>query len=112
MRATLWPRSRTGQTRGDDGVPAGRRGGAERAVWIEVHKAETSEVTPVLAKLQRLRDRWAHEGDDLRRMTERNDAGERYLWIATGKIRIPRNSPQRRRLSANGLKPVQRLSLD
>ena len=85
---------------------------AERAVWIEVHKAETGEVAPVLAKLQQLRDWLAREGDDLRRMTDRSNADKRYFWLATDKIRIPRNSPQRRRLNKNGLRLVPEVSLD
>ncbi len=85
---------------------------AERAVWIEVHKAETGEVAPVLAKLQQLRDWLAHEGDELRRMTDRGNAGKRFYWLATDKIRIPRNSPQRRRLNKSGLRLVPEVPLD
>ena len=86
--------------------------GVERAVWIEVHKAETGEVSVVLDKLKGLRNWPVHDADQLRRMTDRGDAGGRYFWIATDKIRIPRTSPQARRLSQSGVRLVPRVSLD
>ena len=98
--------------RWDYGVGYRPPSGAERAVWIEVHKAETGEVTPVLAKLQQLRDWLTREGGDLRRMTDRGDTDKRYFWLATDNIRIPRNSPQRRKLNQRGLTLVPGVSLD
>lgn len=98
--------------RWDYGIGYRPAGNAEQAVWIEVHKAETGEVSIVLAKLERLRDWLAREADDLRLMTDRGDAGERYFWVATDKVRIPSNSPQARRLSKSGLRLVSRVSLD
>ena len=98
--------------RWDYGIGYRPPSGAERAVWIEVHKAETGEVAPVLAKLQQLRDWPAHEGENLRRMTGRGNADKRYYWLATDKIRIPRNSPQRRRLNKSGLMLLPEVLLD
>lgn len=98
--------------RWDYGIGHRPPSGAERAIWIEVHKAETGEVAPVLAKLRQLREWLAQEADDLRRMTDRSGADKRYIWIATDKIRIPRNAPQRRRLNQSGLKLLSRLALD
>ncbi len=86
--------------------------GGERAIWIEVHKAETGEVSVVLNKLQWLRDWLAGEAPGLRRLTDRGPPADRYVWIATGKIRIPSNARQRRRLNQAGLKLRQRLDLD
>ena len=100
------------EPRWDYGVGYRPPSGAEWAIWIEVHKAETGEVASVLAKLRQLRDWLAQEADDLRRMTDHSSADKRYIWIATDKIRIPRNAPQRRRLNQSGLKLLSHLALD
>ena len=102
----------TNAPRWDYGVGYKPRSGGERAIWIEVHRAVTSEVASVLRKRNWLRGWLAREANELRRMTDRGDAGERYIWIAAGRINIPRNSPQARRLSKSGLKLVSHLSLN
>lgn len=89
--------------------PAARR---EQAVWIEVHPATTREVSAVLGKLQWLRD-WLNAGVGcLKQMTDRAAPGIRFVWIAPVGDRIPRNSPQARRLSRSAIqRPRRRLSL-
>ena len=98
--------------RWDYGIGYKPPSGNEHAVWIEVHKAETGEVSAVLSKLQWLRDWLGAEAPALRRLAPQPAAGDAYVWIAAGKIHIPRNAPQRRRLSQHGLKLALRLSLD
>ncbi len=87
-------------------------GGREQAVWIEVHSATTKEVSAVLAKLQWLRD-WLEDGAGrLKQMTDRADPDIRFVWIASSNVKIPRNSPQARRLSQSVIQgPRKRLSL-
>ena len=85
----------------------------EQAVWVEVHSANTSQVSVVLRKLQWLRD-WLN-GDDaeqLKQMTDAADSGIRFVWVASNGVKILKNSPQSRRLSMSGIgNPVPRLQL-
>ena len=98
--------------RWDYGIGYRPPSGSERAVWIEVHRAVTSEVSAVLRKRDNLRDWLTGEAEALRRMTDRGKATERYFWIAAGQVVIPSNSPQARRLSQSGVKLVPRLALN
>ena len=68
-----------------------------RAVWIEVHPASSSHVDPVLAKLAWLRDWLEDEAPAL------NQVKARYVWLATGTVALPGNSPKRRLIAERGL---------
>lgn len=86
--------------------------GAERAVWIEVHPAATSNVGEVLRKLYWLRSWLSRQGRALNRLTQGTSGVQPFVWIATGHVGINANSPQRRRLNQSGLgMPRRRLTL-
>lgn len=69
----------------------------ESVVWIEVHPASSRHVRDVLDKLSWLKGWLDSSAPRLRELPAK------YVWVASGKVAIPRNSPQRRRLSARGL---------
>ena len=86
--------------------------GAERAVWVEVHPAATSNVGEVIRKLDWLRTWLRQPGRALGRLTHGNGEIGPFVWIATGRVGINANSPQRRRLNQSGLgMPQRRLRL-
>ena len=80
--------------------------GSEQAIWIEVHPATTKEVSKVLEKLRWLRDWLNAEADQLNRLTLRADAKLRFVWIASDRVSIPKNSPQARQLNKRGIHRV------
>lgn len=90
---------RTGQTK-------------ECAVWIEIHSADTSDVKVVLNKLKWLRDWLRTKARTLESLTGIAKHAPSYVWIATGGVHIPPNSPQFRNLSQSGLMgPLKKLRL-
>lgn len=83
----------------------------ENAVWVEVHAAQTNKVRGMLNKLRWLKDWLQADGEPLRGMTESNGPTPPFVWLASGPIRIPPNSPQARLASQAGIRPRKRLSL-
>jgi hypothetical protein len=81
------------------------------AYFIEVHSAETSEVSRIAKKLEWLRQFLRQEAQEkLARLSSE------FHWVASGRINIPRHVPQFRYLEttlrARGLKgPVKQLTL-
>ena len=67
------------------------------AIWIEVHPASSSHVDAVLAKLTWLRN-WLH--DEATALTQ---VKARYVWLATGTVALPGNSPKRKLIAKHGL---------
>ncbi len=102
---------RPNDNRWDYGLGYKPANGRERAIWVEVHSAKTSEVTRVLRKLRWLKNWLNEEAHDLRRLTDRAGKNTRYVWIASGKNKIPGNSPEARRLNQSGLPLKKRLAL-
>ena len=98
-------------TRWDYGLGYKPPRGREQAIWVEVHSATTGEVSKVLEKLQWLKDWLNGEAEDLKRLTDRAGEDIRYVWIASGKVRIPSHMPQARRLNQSGLPLKTRLEL-
>ena len=81
----------------------GRSG--EHAYFIEVHPAHTSNVKEVMRKKAWLVGWLA--GVPLAMLTSRS-----FHWIASGKVRIPANTPQYRQLAKSGVEgPRTRLRL-
>ena len=78
--------------------------GQERAIWVEVHSAKTSEVSTVLNKLRWLKDWLNRDAEDLRRLTDRAGKEIPYVWIASSGDKINRNSRQFRLLSQSGIR--------
>jgi hypothetical protein len=67
------------------------------AVWVEVHPASSSHVDPVLAKLAWLR-RWLEK-----EAPALGQVRARYVWLATGTVALPANSPKRKLIAQHGL---------
>jgi hypothetical protein len=91
--------------RWDYGLGFARSQRRERALWVEVHPAETSEVAVVLRKLQWLKTYLQASCPALWRLTLEGGEAERFFWVASGRTNIPSTSPQYRRLRAAGLAP-------
>lgn len=86
--------------------------GTESAIWVEVHSAETSEIDVVIRKLEWLKRYLQEHCEDLWKVTLRSDASTRFVWLASGRYRIPSHMPQLKRLSSAGLaKPASKLVL-
>ena len=94
--------------RWDYGLGYKPQNGRERAVWVEVHSATTREVSAVLNKLQWLQDWLNSEAEQLKKMTFFAKDDIRFVWIASSRVNIPKNSPQFRRLSQSGIKRVRK----
>src|SRR5579862_1570045 len=90
-------RSKPNDPRWDYGVGTRPRRGAGQVTWIEIHPASSSHVEGVLEKL-----RWLHawlkaEAPVLRQVKAR------FVWLATGSVALPANSPKLKLLAAEGL---------
>ena len=83
----------------------------EYAVWVEVHSAQTSEVKQVLRKLRWLKDWLNADGQPLRRITADNGSIPAYVWIASGRNRLPRHTRQAKLAAQEGIKPRKSLEL-
>ena len=82
--------------------------GPEQAVWVEVHSATTREVGTVLRKLKWLQDWLNSEAEQLLRMTNNAAArDQRFVWVASRGVNIPRGSRQARQLNASGIGRVR-----
>ena len=99
------------QSRWDYGIGYRPRMGTERAVWVEVHTATTTEVSAVIKKLEWLRAWLRAEAEQLNRLT--SDVGQdSFVWIASNGDHILRNSPQFRKLQNTAIRrPRKQLAL-
>lgn len=77
------------------------------AYFVEVHSAETNEVSVVLAKLQWLKDWLNTQAPELAKLK----AKQPYYWIQSGRFSIPKTTPQYRRTAQNGIMPISKLVL-
>ena len=95
---------RANEPRWDYGLGYQPPHGAERAIWLEVHPSATSNVDEVIAKLSWLRAWLRNEAPRLESLTVTDSDIPAFVWVATAGVHIPRNSPQARRLSSQGLR--------
>jgi hypothetical protein len=80
----------------------------EKAFFIEVHSAETSEISCVIRKAQNLKAWAVHNAPDLWNMTVPRE----IHWVASGRCDLRLNDSYRRRLALVGLgSPKQYLEL-
>ena len=80
----------------------------EKAYFVEIHPANTSNVDEVVKKKKWL-DVWLKTNAlDLKAMM----AGTSYYWIASVKVEILPNSPQARKIAKNRLVLCKELNLD
>ena len=80
----------------------------EKAYFVEVHPANTSNVDEVVKKKKWLEVWLKTNALDLKAMM----AGTGYYWIASGKVAILPNSPQARKIAKNKLVLCKELNLD
>lgn len=78
-----------------------------KAYFIEVHSANTSEVTIVLNKLQWLKDWLNQHATEINKLK----ASKPFYWIQSKGFSIPKTSPQYRAAVKAGLKPIPKLNL-
>lgn len=79
----------------------------EKVYFIEVHTANTGEVTTVINKLNWLKTWLLEKAPEINQLK----AESPYYWIQSGKFNILPTSRQYRRIVAQGIKPVPKLSL-
>ncbi len=82
-------------------------GYGEEVYFVEVHSANTSEVSTVLRKLTWLKDWLNHSAPEINKLK----AKECYHWLQSGKFDILKNSPQYRLAIQSGILPKATLNL-
>jgi hypothetical protein len=83
------------------GIRKGEHG--EIVTWVEVHPATSHGVGEVCRKRLWL-TQWLESSAPLL-----NRMAARYVWIASGNVALPPNSPQRKRIAANGIQFAGRI---
>jgi len=83
--------------RWDYGIGVRKPRHSEIVVWIEVHSASSHHIQDVLDKLAWLKQWLVSSAPRL------NEMRKEYVWVASGSVRLPRHSQQRRRLAAQGI---------
>ena len=77
-----------------------QKGNKPYAIWVEVHPANTSNVSEVLSKLRWLKEWLSSRATQLHALTPLQKA---YHWIATDGVHITPNSQEARQLAQAGL---------
>jgi hypothetical protein len=80
---------------------------AEKVYFVEIHSADTSEVSVVLKKFEWLK-KWLREKAPL---IERLKAEQPYFWVQSGHYDILKGSRQSKQIAAAGLRPIKELKL-
>ena len=83
-----------------------QKGNKPYAIWVEVHPANTSNVSEVLSKLRWLKEWLSSRATQLHALTPLQKA---YHWIATNEVGISLNSPQARQLAKAGMTMPRRV---
>jgi len=95
--------------RWDYSIGLGIGHGDEHALWIEVHSANALHIDTVINKRRWLRQWLDTEGAPMKAITPNSN----YVWLASGSVALPKDSPQRKRLAMEGIQfRSQRLNLD
>lgn len=77
------------------------------AYFVEVHSAESNEVSVVLAKLQWLKDWLNTKAPEIAKIK----AKQPYFWIQSSRFSIPKTTRQYRVAAQNGILPISKLTL-
>ena len=77
-----------------------QKGNKPYAIWVEVHPANTSNVSEVLSKLRWLKEWLNSQALQLLKLTPEQEA---YHWVATNGVHIARTTPQAHQLAQAGL---------
>ena len=78
-----------------------------KVYFVEVHSANTGEVSTVFKKLIWLKDWLNHKAPEINKLK----APEPFYWVQSGKYKIEVRSSQARRIATMGLKPIPKLVL-
>lgn len=81
----------------------------EKVYFVEVHTANTGQVSTVLRKLQWLKDWLNTEAPELNKLKAQEQTP--FVWIQTNGFSILKNSKQYREVVQAGLKPIAKLVL-
>jgi hypothetical protein len=84
-------------TRWDYGIGVRKGRGSESVIWLEVHPATSHGAEEVCRKHRWLRQWLVSSAPFLANMPGQ------FVWIASGNVHIPLNSPHRRRLALQGI---------
>jgi hypothetical protein len=79
----------------------------ELLYFVEVHSANTSEVSTVLNKLQWLKDWLISNAPDLVLLKAKIP----YYWVQSNNFNIPKTSKQYRQIIQAGIKPIPKLKI-
>jgi len=82
------------------GICKGRN--PDGVIWVEVHPASTTHIQDMLKKLDWLKRWLAASAPLLKKMTDEKKE-KTYVWVASGRVHLPPNCPQRRKLAARGI---------
>ena len=89
--------SHPNEARWDYGIGIHKGQDGDIVVWVEVHPATSRGAEEVCRKRSWLTQWLESSAPLLSRMARR------YVWVASGKVVLPPNSPQRRRIAADGI---------
>lgn len=81
----------------------------DKAYFVEVHTANTGEVSTVLRKLQWLKDWLNAQAPALNKIKADKNP---FVWVQTNGFHILKNSKQYREAAQAGLKPIAKLVLE
>jgi hypothetical protein len=90
-------RSHPDEARWDYGIGVSKGQHGDSVTWVEVHQATARGVAEVCRKHTWL-IQWLRSSAPLL-----SGMAARYVWLASGKVALPPNSPQRRKLAAKGI---------
>jgi len=76
--------------------------------FVEVHSAETGEVSTVLKKLQWLKDWLQAEAPEIKKL---QSTGQAFFWLQSGRFDILPGSPQAKEIANARLRPIPKLVL-
>jgi hypothetical protein len=76
--------------------------------FVEVHGANTSEVSTVLRKLQWLKDWLNSSAPEINKLKSKNNP---FYWIQSNGFDIPPTSRQYKQIVQYGIKPIRKLTL-
>ena len=77
--------------------PGAQSNDDDEVYWVEVHSANSKHVTEVITKLRWLQDWLQTKAIPLSRLKRR------FVWIASGAVALPANSPQRKLIARHGI---------
>lgn len=78
-----------------------------KVYFVEVHSAETGEVSTVLRKLQWLKDWLNRKAPEINKLK----ADAPYYWIQSGRFSILKNSAQTKQIAQSGIRPIPKIYL-